>query len=97
MDKKEEVEVVKLKFDLVFVVVVVVSGKGMQSLLNVLLSVLVPVLILEHCSSHGPGLLDLGPYLAMAIALAFPIGVGILSAVSPSAICCRLLPERNSV
>lgn len=53
--------------------------KGMQSLLNVLLSVLVPVLILEHCSSHGPGLLDLGPYLAMAIALAFPIGVGLWS------------------
>lgn len=51
--------------------------KGMQSLLNVVLSVLVPVLILEHCSAHGSGLLDLGPYLAMGIALAFPIGLGL--------------------
>lgn len=50
---------------------------GTKSLLNVLLSVLAPVLILDHCSTSGPGMLELGTTWAMVVALSLPIGCGI--------------------
>ena len=50
---------------------------GTKSLLNVLLSVLAPVLILDHCSTSGPGILELGTTWSMVIALSLPIGCGI--------------------
>ena len=50
---------------------------GTKSLLNVLLSVLAPVLILDHCSTSGPGLLELGTTWAMVVALALPLGCGV--------------------
>ena len=49
---------------------------GTKSLLNVLLSVLAPVLILDHCSTSGPGLLELGTTWAMVVALSLPLGCG---------------------
>ncbi|MDO5449347.1 MAG: VC0807 family protein [Akkermansia sp.] len=51
--------------------------QGTKSLLNVVLSVLAPVLVLDHCSTEGPGLLELGTTWAMVVALALPIGCGI--------------------
>lgn len=50
---------------------------GTKSLLNVLLSVLAPVLVLDHCSTTGPGLLELGTTRAMVLALALPLGCGV--------------------
>ena len=50
---------------------------GTKSLLNVLLSVLAPVLILDHCSTSGPGLLELGTTWAMAVALTLPLGCSV--------------------
>ncbi|MBQ3239725.1 MAG: hypothetical protein IJB00_00920 [Akkermansia sp.] len=50
---------------------------GTKSLLNVLLSVLAPVLILDHCSTSGPGLLELGTTWAMVVALSLPLGCGV--------------------
>lgn len=50
---------------------------GTKSLLNVLLSVLAPVLILDHCSTSGPGLLELGTTRAMVVALSLPLGCGV--------------------
>ena len=43
--------------------------KGTQSLLNVLLSVLAPVMVLDHCSVAGPELWQLGTAKAMCVAL----------------------------
>lgn len=51
--------------------------RATKSLLNVLLSVLAPVLILDHCSTSGPGVLELGTTWAMALALSLPLGCGI--------------------
>ena len=51
--------------------------KGMQSLLNVLLSVLAPVLVLDHCSIPGPEFWQLGTTPAMCVALALPLGFGV--------------------
>lgn len=51
--------------------------KGTKSLLNFFLSVLAPVLILEHCSASGDALWQLGPAWAMVVALALPIGCGV--------------------
>ncbi len=51
--------------------------KGTQSLLNVLLSVLAPVLVLDHCSVNGPELWQLGTTPAMCLALALPLGFGV--------------------
>ena len=51
--------------------------KGTQSLLNVLLSVLAPVLVLDHCSVSGPELWQLGTTPAMCLALALPLGFGV--------------------
>ena len=50
--------------------------KGTQSLLNVLLSVLAPVMVLDHCSMPGPGFWQLGTAPAMCVALALPLGFG---------------------
>ena len=51
--------------------------RGTQSLLNVLLSVLAPVLVLDHCSVNGPELWQLGTTPAMCLALALPLGFGV--------------------
>lgn len=51
--------------------------KGTQSLLNVLLSVLAPVMVLDHCSMPGPELWQLGTTPAMCLALALPLGFGL--------------------
>lgn len=51
--------------------------KGTQSLLNVLLSVLAPVMVLDHCSMPGPELWQLGTTPAMCLALALPLGFGV--------------------
>lgn len=51
--------------------------KGSKSLLNLFLSVLAPVLILEHCSASGSSPWQLGPAWAMVVALALPLGCGI--------------------
>ncbi len=51
--------------------------KGTQSLLNVLLSVLAPVMVLDHCSVAGPELWQLGTAKAMCLALSLPLGFGV--------------------
>lgn len=51
--------------------------KGTQSLLNVLLSVLAPVLVLDHCSMPGPEPWQLGTTPAMILALSLPLGYGL--------------------
>lgn len=51
--------------------------KGTQSLLNVLLSVLAPVMVLDHCSVSGPEFWQLGTAPAMCVALALPLGFGV--------------------
>ena len=50
---------------------------GTKSLVNVLLSVLAPVLVLDHCSTDGPAFYELGTVWAMVIALALPIACGV--------------------
>jgi hypothetical protein len=50
--------------------------KGTQSLLNILLSVLAPVMVLDHCSVSGPEFWQLGTTAAMCVALALPLGFG---------------------
>lgn len=50
---------------------------GTKSLLNVLLSVLAPVLVLDHCSVEGSGLLEWGTTWAMVVALSLPLGCGV--------------------
>lgn len=51
--------------------------KGLRNLLNVLLSVLVPVIILEKCSAEGDALWQMGTTWAMALALSLPIACGL--------------------
>lgn len=51
--------------------------KGTQSLLNVLLSVLAPVMVLDHCSASGAEFWQLGTTAAMCVALALPLGFGV--------------------
>lgn len=53
--------------------------KGTKSLLNVFLSVLAPVLVLDHCSASGESFWHLGTTWAMVVALSLPIGCGIYS------------------
>ena len=53
--------------------------KGTKSLLNVFLSVLAPVLVLDHCSAPGDSWWNLGTTWAMVVALSLPIGCGIYS------------------
>lgn len=50
---------------------------GTKSLLNVLLSVLAPVLVLDHCSVAGERFWELGTTPAMCLALALPLGCGL--------------------
>ena len=56
--------------------------KGTKSLLNVFLSVLAPVLVLDHCSAADGAWYHLGTTWAMVVALALPIGCGIYSLVT---------------
>ncbi len=56
--------------------------KATKSLLNVLLSVLAPVLILDNCSATGDKFWHLGTTWAMVVALALPIGCGIYSLIT---------------
>lgn len=53
--------------------------KGLKNLLNVLLSVLAPVMVLEKCSAQGDALWQLGTTWAMVLALSLPIACGIYS------------------
>lgn len=52
---------------------------GLKNLLNVLLSVLAPVIILEKCSAQGDSVWHLGTTWAMVVALSLPIACGIYS------------------
>ncbi len=56
--------------------------KGTKSLVNVFLSVLAPVLVLDHCSATGDSVWHLGTTWAMAVALSLPIGCGIYSFIT---------------
>ena len=56
--------------------------KGTKSLLNVVLSVLAPVLILENCSASGPHFWNLGTVWAMVVALSLPIACGVYSLIT---------------
>ncbi len=56
--------------------------KGTKSLLNVFLSVLAPVLVLDHCSAAGDKWYHLGTTWAMVVALSLPIACGIYSFVT---------------
>lgn len=56
--------------------------KGMQSLLNVVISVLAPVMILDHCSQRGDAIYELGPTAALIVALSLPLAYGIYSYAS---------------
>lgn len=56
--------------------------KGTKSLLNVFLSVLAPVLVLDHCSASGDSWWHLGTTWAMVVALSLPTGCGIYSLVT---------------
>lgn len=56
--------------------------QGTKSLLNVFLSVLAPVLVLDHCSASGDALWHLGTTRAMVVALALPISCGVYSFVT---------------
>ena len=55
---------------------------GKKSLINVLLSVLAPVLILEKCSGSGGAWYDWGTVWALVVALSLPIGCGIYAVIS---------------
>ncbi len=54
---------------------------GSKTFLNVVLSVLAPVIILDTCSTEGPKLWEVGTTWAMVIALALPIGCGVYSLI----------------
>lgn len=51
--------------------------KGTKSLLNVFLSVLAPVLVLDNCSATGGSWWHIGTTWAMVVALSLPIGCGL--------------------
>lgn len=53
-----------------------------KTLLNLVLSVLAPVLILDNCSTSGPKFYELGTTWALVLALALPLGYGIYLLVS---------------
>ncbi|MGJ8697907.1 MAG: VC0807 family protein [Verrucomicrobiaceae bacterium] len=53
------------------------AGQQDNPLANIILNVLAPVLILSYCSKDGNSAWHLGPYKAMALALAIPILYGI--------------------
>ncbi len=55
---------------------------GTRSLLNIVLSVLAPVIILNNCSSEGDKLWELGTGPALAVALSLPLAAGIYSFAS---------------
>lgn len=54
---------------------------GTKTLLNVVLSVLAPVIILDTCSAEGPELWKIGAAWAMVVALSLPIGCGVYSLI----------------
>ncbi len=55
---------------------------GTRSLLNIILSVLAPVIILNNCSTEGDKLWELGTTPALALALSLPLACGLYSFVS---------------
>ena len=55
---------------------------GKKSLINVLLSVLALMLILEKCSGAGGAWYDWGTVWALVVALSLPIGCGIYAVIS---------------
>ena len=46
-------------------------------ILSIVCSVLLPVLVLKYCSAVGNGWYDLGPTVALVVALCMPIGYGL--------------------
>ncbi len=55
---------------------------GTRNLLNIVLSVLAPVIILNNCSAEGDKLWELGTAPALVVALSLPLACGIYSFVS---------------
>ncbi len=55
---------------------------GTRSLLNIILSVLAPVIILNNCSTEGGKLWELGTGPALAVALSLPLACGLYSFLS---------------
>ncbi len=55
---------------------------GTRSLLNIFLSVLAPVIILNNCSTEGEQLWELGTTPALAVALSLPLACGLYSFIS---------------
>ncbi len=55
---------------------------GTRSLLNIILSILAPVIILNNCSTEGEKLWEIGTAPALVVALSLPLACGIYSFVS---------------
>ncbi len=55
---------------------------GTRSLLNIIFSILAPVIILNNCSTEGDKLWEIGTAPALAVALSLPLLCGIYSFVS---------------
>ncbi len=55
---------------------------GTRNLLNIILSVLAPVIILNNCSAEGDKLWELGTAPALVVALSLPLACGVYSFVA---------------
>ncbi len=55
---------------------------GTRSLLNIVLSVLAPVIILNNCSTQGDAFWEIGTTPALAVALSLPLACGLYSFLS---------------
>ncbi len=53
------------------------AKKQDNPLTDIIVNVILPVLILSHCSKDGEKLWHLGPYVAMGLAIAIPLAYGI--------------------
>ena len=52
------------------------SKKKDNPLTDIIVNVILPVLILSHCSKDGEKAWHLGPYVAMGLAIAIPLAYG---------------------
>ena len=53
------------------------AKKQDSPLTDIVVNVIIPVMILSHCSKEGEKLWHLGPYLAMTLAIAIPLAYGV--------------------
>ena len=53
------------------------AQKQDNPLTDIAVNVILPVLILSHCSKDGERFWNLGPYMAMGLAIAIPLAYGI--------------------